>query len=115
MNPRRITQAIKIGRVTIGGTAPIAVQSMTKTDTRDVRATIYQIKELEQYGDLISISSSREEFCERIQWEMSNDTKDRAKCRVEIAEAHSWQSHVEIISGWMGSILTAKNKGGDAQ
>jgi len=47
MNPRRVSKPIKIGQVTIGGDAPIVVQSMTKTDTRDVRATIDQIKELE--------------------------------------------------------------------
>jgi (E)-4-hydroxy-3-methylbut-2-enyl-diphosphate synthase len=50
LKPRRLARAIQIGAVTIGGDAPIAVQSMTKTDTRDAAATIYQIKELEEYG-----------------------------------------------------------------
>lgn len=50
MNPRRISKPIQIGRVTIGGNAPIVVQSMTKTDTRDVMSTINQIKELEDCG-----------------------------------------------------------------
>ncbi len=50
MHPRRVSKAINIGKVTVGGNAPIVVQSMTKTDTRDVRATIDQIKELEEYG-----------------------------------------------------------------
>jgi (E)-4-hydroxy-3-methylbut-2-enyl-diphosphate synthase len=50
MIKRRISKAIQIGDVTIGGDAPIAVQSMTKTDTRDARATIDQIKELEERG-----------------------------------------------------------------
>jgi len=50
MNTRRISKAIKIGDVTIGGGAPIVVQSMTKTDTRDVKATVRQIKELEECG-----------------------------------------------------------------
>ncbi|OGO20263.1 MAG: 4-hydroxy-3-methylbut-2-en-1-yl diphosphate synthase [Chloroflexi bacterium RBG_16_50_9] len=50
MNTRRISKAIHIGGVTIGGGAPIVVQSMTKTDTRDVRATIRQIRELEGCG-----------------------------------------------------------------
>ncbi len=48
MNPRRASKPIQIGRVTIGGNAPILVQSMTKTDTRDVMSTINQIKELEE-------------------------------------------------------------------
>jgi len=47
MNPRRVSKAIQIGNVTVGGSAPIVVQSMTKTDTRDVMSTINQIKELE--------------------------------------------------------------------
>jgi len=50
MNPRRISKPIQIGKVTIGGDAPIVVQSMTKTDTRDVASTIRQIKELEDCG-----------------------------------------------------------------
>ena len=49
-NPRRISKAIKIGNVTVGGNAPIVVQSMTKTDTRDIRATVRQIKRLEEVG-----------------------------------------------------------------
>ncbi len=50
MNPRRKSKPIKIGSVTIGGDAPIVVQSMTKTDTRDVMSTLHQIKELEDCG-----------------------------------------------------------------
>ncbi len=47
MNKRRTSQSIQIGSVTVGGDAPIVVQSMTNTDTRDVMSTIQQIKELE--------------------------------------------------------------------
>jgi (E)-4-hydroxy-3-methylbut-2-enyl-diphosphate synthase len=47
---RRISRAIQIGDVTVGGGAPIVVQSMTKTDTCDVMSTINQIKELESCG-----------------------------------------------------------------
>jgi (E)-4-hydroxy-3-methylbut-2-enyl-diphosphate synthase len=47
---RRPSRAIQVGNVTIGGGAAISVQSMTKTDTRDARATIEQIKELEDCG-----------------------------------------------------------------
>jgi (E)-4-hydroxy-3-methylbut-2-enyl-diphosphate synthase len=50
MIKRRISKKILIGGVTVGGGAPITVQSMTKTDTRDARATIYQIRELEDCG-----------------------------------------------------------------
>ncbi|MFC2056558.1 flavodoxin-dependent (E)-4-hydroxy-3-methylbut-2-enyl-diphosphate synthase [Chloroflexota bacterium] len=47
MNPRRVSKPIQIGNVTIGSSAPIVVQSMTNTDTRNVMSTITQIKELE--------------------------------------------------------------------
>jgi (E)-4-hydroxy-3-methylbut-2-enyl-diphosphate synthase len=47
---RRVSKTINIGNVAIGGKAPITVQSMTKTDTRDSKATIRQIKELQEYG-----------------------------------------------------------------
>jgi len=47
---RRKTRAVKVGRLTIGGDAPIIVQSMTKTDTRDVARTVEQIHELETAG-----------------------------------------------------------------
>jgi len=50
MISRRVSKAIRIGDVTVGGNAPIVVQSMTKTDTRDVTSTIRQIKELEECG-----------------------------------------------------------------
>jgi len=50
MNQRRKSKPIQIGGVTVGGDAPIVVQSMTNTDTRDARATIDQIKELEDCG-----------------------------------------------------------------
>ncbi len=57
MNPRRISKKLNIGDVTIGGGTPVVVQSMTKTDTRDAKATINQIKELEECGcELIRVA-----------------------------------------------------------
>ncbi len=47
---RRITKQLNIGDVKVGGDAPITVQSMTKTDTRDVAATVEQIHGLEEAG-----------------------------------------------------------------
>ncbi len=43
LSPRRKTRQIMVGQVPVGGGAPIPVQSMTKTDTRDVEATVAQI------------------------------------------------------------------------
>ena len=50
MDQRRPSKPVRIGDVTVGGGAPIVVQSMTNTDTRDVRSTINQIRELEDCG-----------------------------------------------------------------
>ena len=50
MIQRRASRKIHIGQVAVGGDAPISVQSMTKTDTRDARTTIRQINELAECG-----------------------------------------------------------------
>jgi len=50
MFPRRETRPLRVGGVQVGGGAPIVVQSMTKTDTRDVRATVAQVRRLEKAG-----------------------------------------------------------------
>jgi (E)-4-hydroxy-3-methylbut-2-enyl-diphosphate synthase len=47
---RRRTIPVRVGEVVVGGAAPIAVQTMTKTDTRDVRATLNQIAALKEAG-----------------------------------------------------------------
>jgi len=44
------TRQIKVGKIRIGGCSPVVIQSMTKTDTRDVAATLRQIKKLEEVG-----------------------------------------------------------------
>jgi (E)-4-hydroxy-3-methylbut-2-enyl-diphosphate synthase len=50
MIKRRKTRQISIGSVKVGGDAPISIQSMTKTDTRNIYATVREIKRLEQAG-----------------------------------------------------------------
>jgi len=54
---RRVSRKIWVGNVPIGGDAPIAVQSMTNTDTEDVNATVGQIEALVHAGaDLVRVS-----------------------------------------------------------
>ena len=50
MAPSKKTRKIYVGSVPVGGGSPISVQSMTKTDTRDVKATVRQIKSLQKAG-----------------------------------------------------------------
>ncbi|MDR1777776.1 MAG: flavodoxin-dependent (E)-4-hydroxy-3-methylbut-2-enyl-diphosphate synthase [Desulfovibrio sp.] len=47
---RAKTRPIRLGRLTIGGDAPVVVQSMTNSDTRDVESTLAQIARLEERG-----------------------------------------------------------------
>lgn len=54
---RRKSRQIKVGNVPVGGDAPIAVQSMTNTETRDVEATVAQIQSLQNAGaDIVRVS-----------------------------------------------------------
>ncbi len=48
--PRRLTRAVRVGDVLIGGGAPVVVQSMTNTDTADVKATVEQVAALARAG-----------------------------------------------------------------
>jgi (E)-4-hydroxy-3-methylbut-2-enyl-diphosphate synthase len=58
---------LRIGRVIVGGDAPIAVQSMTKTDTRDIPATINQIKQLEDCGcEIVRVAVPDREAAESV-------------------------------------------------
>ena len=53
----RNSRQINLGGIKVGGGAPVTVQSMTKTDTRDVAATVAQIKSLERAGcDIVRIA-----------------------------------------------------------
>lgn len=47
---RKETMKIKVGSIYIGGDAPVSIQSMTNTDTRDVEKTVQQIHELKEIG-----------------------------------------------------------------
>ncbi len=54
---KKMTREISIGSIKIGGNNPIAVQCMTMTQTKDIQATVSQIKELEALGcDIIRVS-----------------------------------------------------------
>lgn len=47
---RKLTRKVKVGKVYVGGDAPVTIQSMTNTDTRDIEATLKQIRELYNAG-----------------------------------------------------------------
>ena len=61
LNRRRSTP-VRIGSVTVGGTAPIVVQSMTNTDTADVESTVAQVHALARTGsELVRVTVNTEE------------------------------------------------------
>lgn len=54
---RKLTRKLRVGDIYIGGDSPVTVQSMTNTDTRDVNATVGQIKRLEEAGcDIVRVA-----------------------------------------------------------
>jgi (E)-4-hydroxy-3-methylbut-2-enyl-diphosphate synthase len=62
MQPRRKSLAVKIGNITVGGNAPIVVQSMTNTDTADIEGTVAQVKSLARAGsELVRITVNNDE------------------------------------------------------
>ena len=55
--PRRASRKIKVGKVEVGGDAPVSVQSMTTTPTTDINATLQQIAELTASGcDIVRVA-----------------------------------------------------------
>jgi (E)-4-hydroxy-3-methylbut-2-enyl-diphosphate synthase len=67
MIARKKTRQISLGAVRIGGDAPVSVQSMTKTDTRDVQKTVRQIRRLEAAGcEVIRVAVVDEEAADAI-------------------------------------------------
>ena len=59
---RRKSRKIRVGKVEVGGDAPITVQSMTNTVTADIRGTIAQIRGLEEAGaDIVRVSCPDED------------------------------------------------------
>nr|WP_321455587.1 flavodoxin-dependent (E)-4-hydroxy-3-methylbut-2-enyl-diphosphate synthase [uncultured Cohaesibacter sp.] len=65
--PRRITHAVKVGSVVVGGGEPIVVQSMTNTDTADVDSTVAQVAALHRAGsELVRITVDRDEAAKAV-------------------------------------------------
>ena len=62
MHSRRKSLGVKVGAVTIGGSAPIIVQSMTNTDTADIEGTVAQVKALARAGsELVRVTVNNDE------------------------------------------------------
>ena len=67
MYERRKTRPVKVGKVTIGGDAPVSVQSMTTTKTTDIYPTLQQIRNLEVAGcDIVRVTVPDEASAEAL-------------------------------------------------
>ncbi|MHB1489993.1 MAG: flavodoxin-dependent (E)-4-hydroxy-3-methylbut-2-enyl-diphosphate synthase [Cellulomonas sp.] len=67
LSPRRATRKIKVGKVDVGGDAPVSVQSMCTTPTTDVNATLQQIAELTAAGcDIVRVAVPTQDDAEAL-------------------------------------------------
>jgi len=68
MVERRKTRQIRVGKVPVGGSAPVVVQSMTSTKTRDVEATLEQISRLHRAGcEIVRVAVPHREDLEALE------------------------------------------------
>ncbi len=106
---RRKTRQVCIGPVKIGGNAPISVQSMTKTDTRNIRKTVHQIRLLEEAGcEVIRVAVVDEEAARAI-------TEIKKRIRIPLIADIHFHSHLAlraIESGADGLRINPGNIGG---
>ena len=97
---RRKTKTIKIGNVYIGGSHPIAIQSMTKIKTADIERTVRQIKELENGG------------CEIVRLAIKDSADAKAMRRIKqninipvVADIHfNWRLAIDAIDNGADKI-----------
>jgi (E)-4-hydroxy-3-methylbut-2-enyl-diphosphate synthase len=67
MGARRQSTAVKVGDIQVGGGAPVVVQSMTNTDTADIKGTVEQVAALARAGsELVRITVDRDEAAKAV-------------------------------------------------
>jgi len=105
MVQRKKTRQISIGPVRIGGNAPISVQSMTKTDTRDIGKTVRQIRLLEEAGcEIIRVAIVDEEAARAI-------TEIKKKIRIPLIADIHFHSHLALRAIESGADALRINPG----
>jgi (E)-4-hydroxy-3-methylbut-2-enyl-diphosphate synthase len=112
--PRRKSRKIRVGHLEVGGDAPILVQSMTNTPTSDAKATIGQIRQLEEAGaDIVRVSCPDEdstaampEICRAAKAPIVADIHFHYKRGIEAAKAGA--AVLRINPGNIGSPARVK-------
>jgi (E)-4-hydroxy-3-methylbut-2-enyl-diphosphate synthase len=94
--PRQPTRAVRVGPVTIGGTAPIVVQSMTNTDTADIEATVEQVAALAAAGsELVRVTVNTTEAAAAVPH--IRDRLDQRNCRVPLIGDFHFNGHKLLL------------------
>ena len=89
---RRLSRPVRVGGVVIGGGAPIVVQSMTNTDTADVKATVEQVAELARAGsELVRITVNSPEAAAQVA--RIRERLDVTGCRVPLVGDFHYNGH----------------------
>ncbi len=90
--PRHATVGVKIGHVTVGGTAPVVVQSMTNTDTANPAATAEQVFQLARAGsELVRITVDTEEAARAVP--AIREALDKRGCKVPLIGDFHFNGH----------------------
>ncbi len=90
--PRHRTVGVRVGGVSLGGDAPIRVQSMTNTDTADVPATVAQVLELFRSGsELVRLTVNNEEAARAVP--EIREALDRQGCGVPLIGDFHFNGH----------------------
>ncbi|MBV8030057.1 MAG: flavodoxin-dependent (E)-4-hydroxy-3-methylbut-2-enyl-diphosphate synthase [Betaproteobacteria bacterium] len=89
---RRRSRQVRVGRVLIGGDAPVVVQSMTNTDTEDAASTVRQVEALARAGsELVRITVNTPEAAARVQ--EIRERLDAAGCDVPLIGDFHFNGH----------------------
>ncbi len=92
VSPRRRSRQVRIGRFSIGGDAPVLVQSMTNTDTADAEATASQVAQLWQAGsELVRITVNSPEAAAQVA--RIRDRLDAMGCEVPLVGDFHFNGH----------------------
>lgn len=107
---RRESKLIHVGNVAIGGNSPIAIQSMTNTDSHDFQSTYRQMKELEEAGcDIVRLTLPDLESCETVSRLKKSDLKIplvgdiHFNYKIALAAADAGIDKIRINPGNIGS------------
>jgi len=124
MSARRKSSAVRVGNVTVGGAAPIIVQSMTNTDTADIDGTVAQVKALARAGsELVRVTVNNDESAaavphirERLDaqgvptpwWAISTSMATSCSRRIPPAPK-PWRSSESIRGTWEGAASATRS------